>query len=169
MTYRTILAAAAFAALAACASTPSYGPAAAQGGTGYYATQIGSDRYAVTYRAADSANAQLISDYALLRAADLTLEHNHDWFWVVRRTVEGEDSRRSGGFSIGVGVGAGSYGRHGGASVGVGTSVPIGGQVTGVARAVTLEIRFGTGPKPDDVNAYDARAVATNLRSRIAR
>jgi hypothetical protein len=36
------------------------------------------------------------------------------------------------------------------------------------ARAATLEIRFGEGPKPDDPNAYDARSISTNLRSRLA-
>jgi hypothetical protein len=36
------------------------------------------------------------------------------------------------------------------------------------ARGATLEVRFGQGAKPDDPNAYNAREVAANLRSRIA-
>jgi hypothetical protein len=45
---------------------------------------------------------------------------------------------------------------------------PLGGGGGGPrATAATLEIRTGTGPKPDDANAYDARAVATSLRARL--
>ena len=36
-----------------------------------------------------------------------------------------------------------------------------------LARAATLEIRFGQGPKPDDANAYDANSTASSLRARI--
>jgi hypothetical protein len=166
MKYRIIFAAALGAALAACASTPAYTPAAAQGAAGYSERQIEDNRFFVTYRAPSATNAEQLNDFALLRAADLTLERGHEWFWVDRRSLEGQNERRS-GFSFGVGVGAGSYGRNGGASVGVGTSVPLGGTVRGTANAATLEIRLGSGPKPDDPNAYDARAVSSNVRSRL--
>lgn len=165
---RTILFLAAALTLAACATTPPpYAAAASQTGAGYSETQIESNRYFVTYRAPSGADAALIEDYALLRAADLTLQNGREWFWVDRRTVEPYDGARSGP-SVGVGVGGGSWGGRSGGSVGVGISLPIGGQRGERAQAATLEVRFGEGPKPDEPNAYDARAVSANLRARAA-
>lgn len=161
---RTLALAAAAFALSACASTPSYTAAPSANAAGYSETQIESNRYFVTYRARGSADAALIQDYALLRAADLTLQNNREWFWVDRRSLDGQGQSR--GPSIGIGVGGGSYGGRGGVGGSVGLSVPLGNRGER-AQAATLEIRFGEGPKPDDPNAYDARSISTNLRSRL--
>lgn len=166
---RTLTFIAAAFALTACASSgpPPYAAATSQAGAGYSETQIESNRYFVTYRAPGSADASVLEDYALLRAADLTLQNGREWFWVDRRTLD-QQRGRSSGPSIGVGVGGGSYGGRGGASVGVGFNIPLGGgQAVQRARAATLEVRFGEGPKPDEANAYDARSLSTNIRSRI--
>jgi len=161
-----IFAAAALAAvLTACASTPTYGPATRDGGAGYTETQIESNRFFVTYRAPGGADRALVQDYALLRAADLTLQNGREWFWVDRRTFE-EGAQRSGP-SIGIGVGGGRYGGSTGTFGSVGVNVPVGGGGGGRARAATLEIRLGEGVKPDDPNAYDARAISQNIRARI--
>lgn len=160
------LALAAVALISACASTPTYTPAARQGGAGYSEQRIEANRYTVTYRASGSANAQLLQDYALLRAADIAIANGSEWFWVDRRSVDDGNSR-NGGSSVGIGVGGGSWGRSSGGSVGVGINIPIGGGGGEQARAATLDIRFGEGPKPDDANAYNARETAANLRSRL--
>ncbi len=160
---RLIIAAFALAALAACASTPAYAPATEAGGAGYSETQIESNRFFVTYRAKGSAEASLLSDYALLRAAELTIERGGEWFWVDRRTMDAPSTR--GGPSVGVGVGGGSWGGRGGGSVGVGLNIPLGGGQR--AGAATLEIRVGEGAKPDSADAYDARSTAQALRARL--
>lgn len=152
--------------LAACASAPSYAPAPTQGAAGYSETPIESDRYFVTYRAPGAADAALLQDYALLRAAELTLQHGRDWFWVDRRNLD-EQAVRGGGPSIGVSVGGGNWGRHTGVGVGVGVNIPIGTPAGERARSATLEIRLGEGVKPDDPNAYDAHALVANLRARL--
>jgi hypothetical protein len=154
------------AALAACASTPTYSAAGSPTSAGYSETQIESNRYFVTYRAPGAADAALLQDYALLRAADITLQNNHDWFWVDRRSVD-EDSTRSSGPSIGVGLGGGSFGRHTGVGGSVGFNFPLGGAQGAQARSATVEIRLGEGPKPDAPNAYDARSTSANIRSRV--
>lgn len=151
--------------LAACASAPVYAPASSAGGAGYSETQVEDNRYFVTYRAGGTADAQLVQDFALLRAAEIALSRGVDWFWLDRRSVD--DTPRSGGPNVGVSVGGGSIGRSSGVGVGVGLSFPLGGR-SEQANAATLEIRLGEGPKPDDANAYDAHAVAANLRPRIA-
>lgn len=157
--------------LAACASTPApvYGAAPSTGGAGYSETQIESNRYFVTFRAPSGAETARLEDYALLRAAELTIQNGHDWFWVDRRTLDQQEDGHSSGPTIGVGVGGGSWGRHSGGSVGVGMTFPLGGRDdVPRARAATYEIRFGVGPKPDDANAYDARSTAQAIRARIA-
>lgn len=161
-----LLALAAAATLAACQTTPTYTAAASPNAAGYSEQQIETNRYSVTYRAPGGADLQTLQDYALLRAADLTLEHNHSWFWVDRRSMNGEGERS--GPRIGFGIGGGSFGRHTGVGIGVGTSFPLGGGGGATATSATLEVRFGEGPKPDDPNAYDARSIATNLRARQA-
>ena len=161
-----LFAAVATATLAACQTTPTYSAAASGNAAGYSEQQIESNRYSVTYRAPGGADAQTLNDYALLRAADLTLEHNRNWFWVDRRSLNGEGQRS--GPSLGIGIGGGSFGHHSGVGIGVGTSIPLGGGGGATATSATLEVRFGEGPKPDDPNAYDARSIATNLRTRQA-
>ena len=166
---RTFLFVAAATALSACATAPPpYTQAASATALGYSETQIESNRYFVTYRAPSGADIAVLEDYALLRAADLTLANGRDWFWVDRRTVDGQ-SRGGRGPSVGVGVAGGSWGSRSGTSVGVGVNIPVGGGGGGQrARSATLEVRFGEGPKPDEPNAYDARAVSANLRARAA-
>lgn len=166
---RHVLIVAAALALTGCASTPTYTPAARAGAPGYSEAAIESNRYFVTYRAPGAADAALVQDYALLRAADLTLQNGRDWFWVDRRTLDEDAAARRSGPSVGVGIGAGSWGGRSGGGVSVGVNLPIGGGATTQrAQSATLEVRFGEGVKPDDPNAYDARAVAANIRARLA-
>lgn len=154
--------------LAACASAPPrYAPAATPGAAGYSERQIESNRFFVSFRAANPADPARLQDYALLRAAELTLAHGRDWFWVDRRSFEEGLTQTRAGPSIGVGVGGGSWGGRSGASVGVGVNLPLGGAGGARAREATLEIRFGHGAKPDDPNAYDARATSANIRARL--
>lgn len=162
---RTVILAAAI-GLSACATAPPpYTAAVSPTSVGYSEQQIESNRYFVTYRAPSGAEPAVLQDYALLRAAELTLANGREWFWVDRRTLD-EESSRYAGPSVGVGVGGGSWGSRSGASVGVGVNLPLGGGGAR-ARSATLEIRLGEGPKPDDPNTYDARAVSTNLRARL--
>jgi hypothetical protein len=163
---RILIAAFALAALAACASTLTYGPAAEAGASGYSETQIESNRYFVTYRARGGAEASQLHDYALLRAAELTLQQGGEWFWVDRRALDSSDGGARSGPSIGVGVGGGSWGGRGGGGVSVGVNFPLGGGGQR-AGAATLEVRIGQGAKPDDANAYNARETAAALRARL--
>ncbi|MBI1188393.1 MAG: hypothetical protein GC206_13850 [Alphaproteobacteria bacterium] len=157
---RLLILAAFAAALAACASTPFYAPATGPGRPGYSDLQIERDRYRVTYRADGAADAQLIENYALLRAGQVTLSAGYDWFIVDRRTLD-----RGGSYSgprASIGVGGGSFGGRGGVGLGVGLGFPLGG---GGERALasTLDIRLGRGPKPAGPDAYDARQVVHAL------
>ncbi len=71
----------------ACASTPAYREARSASATGYSEQVVEKDRYRVQYRASgtDAGKAQ---DYALLRAAELTLEKGFSTFEIVSRNAE---------------------------------------------------------------------------------
>jgi hypothetical protein len=148
------------AALCGCA-TPTVYQAAPNGAAGGYSeVRIEPGRYRVTFRGGAGAPAAQVSDYVLLRAAEITLAAGDDWFRVVDRM--GERERGSGG-SVSIGGGGGSFGRGGGIGLGAGVSFPLGG---GPAITRSLEILLGKGPAPAGVDAYDARAVLAQIGPR---
>jgi hypothetical protein len=164
---RHLLVIAAAAALSACATAPPpYAAASAQGAAGYSEQQIESNRYFVTYRASGAADAGLLRDYAMLRAADIAVQRGAPWFHVDRTSIEPTSVRS--GPSIGIGIGGASFGRHSAIGTSVGFNFPLGSSSGEQARAATVEMRLGEGPKPDDVNAYDARSTAETIRARVA-
>ena len=146
--------------VAACASTTSYGPAARSGAMGYASQQIEADRFSVSYTDSDASKAR---DRALLRAAEVTLEHGKDWFEITNSYSSDESTRPTGSrSSVSIGGSSGSYGRSS-VGVGVGIGIPLGGSSGGKVTEV-LEIMIGSGEKPDRPNVYDARSVDINLR-----
>ena len=145
--------------LTACAATgpATYGPAT-DNGFGYSQTQIESNRIRIVYRGSGGMPPELVEDFALRRAGELTLDNGYDWFEVISREIVGD---RRGGVSIGAGVGSGSYGRRSGVSVGVGGNL---GEVGGQDYfTVLMEVLMGTGEPPNNIDAYDARDVLATL------
>jgi len=148
-------------ALRACASMDTaYGPAYGPRGAGYSEFRIEPDRFRVNYQGGPGAPAEEVANYALLRAAELTLSQGRDWFQVTDRASSGRLGGCGPRFSVG--AGSGSYGRTS-VGVGLGTSFSLGG---GPAVAHSIEIVMGQGAKPADPNAYDARAVRAALSPR---
>lgn len=153
------------AVLAACATPSAYAPAANARAPGFSEMRIENDRYRVTYRGTSADAPAKLEDFALLRAAEVTLGAGYDWFQVVSRTLE--PGSGGGGPRLSVGVGGSSYGGRTATGVGVGVSTPLGGGETGSVGAVNLEIRLGRGAKPADARAYDAREVQSAVRARM--
>ena len=145
--------------LAACVTPTVYGPAG-KGGVGFVEQRITAERWRVSFRGGGGAPAGQVSDYALLRAAELTLANGYDWFRVENRYVEQTGYQ---GTSLGVGVGGASYGRHTGVGLGVSSGVPLNG---GPQLTSTLDISMGKGPRPNDANVYDARDVQQHVGPR---
>ncbi|MDZ7643310.1 MAG: hypothetical protein U5K76_03145 [Woeseiaceae bacterium] len=71
--------------LGACASTPDYVPANDADDYGHYSTPLGDNRYRIVYNGKHSTGLNTTRDYALLHAAELTLQEGNDWFQVVDR------------------------------------------------------------------------------------
>lgn len=150
------------AAVAACATPTAYQPVSAPNGVGFTETQIERDRFRVSFRGGSGASAAQVADYALLRAADLTLGSGYEWFVVDQRYTE-QNGSGGGGPRIGVGVGGTDFGRSSAFGVGLGTSFGLGG---GPALTTTLEIRLGRGPKPTGFNVYEAAEVRRTVGPR---
>lgn len=154
-----LIAACAALALAGCATTPTvYAPSASQTGVGFSDYRIESGRYRVTFNGGPGASVNQVADYALLRAAEVSLKDGYDWFRIVDRRDSQIGSGGSGPrVSVGTGSSSWSGGRRGGSSfgVGVGTSFDLSG---GPAYSRTIEVLAGKGPKPE-TDAYDARDI----------
>jgi hypothetical protein len=71
--------------LGACASNPKYLPADTANGYGHYSTRLEENRYRIVFNGRQSTSLNTTRDYALLRAAELTLQEGHDWFRIVDR------------------------------------------------------------------------------------
>lgn len=158
-----ILAACAALSLAACATTPTvYQPAPGPSGVGFSEYRIESGRYRVTFNGGPGAPMSQVADYALLRAAEVSIADGYDWFRVVERRDSQNGAPYAGGPRISVGGGSSSWSgggwRGSGSSVGVGigTSFDLSG---GPSYSRTLEILAGKGAKPDDRDTYDARDI----------
>jgi hypothetical protein len=142
--------------LAACAAPTPYQPA--DGGFGYSDQQLESNRYRVTFAGNSVTPRDVVQNYLLHRAAELTLEKGYDYFTVVRQDLERSTAYQGSGFTnapvffdshraIGWGIGTTSY-----------TAYPID------SYAAFADIVLHKGEKPeDDPNAYDARDVLRQL------
>lgn len=150
---RALLSILALSMLAACASAPTrYAPA--QGGDrGFSEMRIEQDRFRIEFAAGSDASFQLAEDYALRRAAEVTLREGGDWFLVVARARDGNDRN-----PVGVGGTVGqSWGSGGFRASGVGVGLRFDGNAG--EKTVMLEILVRTGETPPEPQAYDARAV----------
>lgn len=157
------LIAAAGLALSACASLAPYGPQMGPGGQGYVEQRIESNRFRVTYNGVGAPGP--VADYALLRAAELTLAQGYDWFEVTQRWIDGRpDSAGGVRPSVGVGYGSSSYGGRYGSYRSSGVGVGVGLNFSGPSPTSTsLEVVMGNGERPDRPNAYDASDVRDSL------
>lgn len=173
-----LAAAAAALAVSACAVTPTpYQPASAgsrANAYGYSDQQIEPDRFRVSFAGNSYTERETVERYLLYRAAQLTVERGYDHFILADRDTDKKTrtyvNQPFGGFSS---FGYWSpYWRYYGAGYGWRGWDPFFGgpffdrtvDVRTVERYEALaEIVLGRGPKPQNVRAFDARAVLQSL------
>lgn len=157
-----ILAAALLAA--GCASGPSaYGPKGTEK-LGYESSKIQNDRFRVSYTAKTEDEA---IDYALLRAAQLTVDNGDTWFEVINT---GGTVRPRGKIgvkpSVGMNPNAILRGRLPRPNIGVNMG-DVADAMKGPQATSTLEIVTGKGAKPAKPSAYDAQEVLLNIKPAV--
>lgn len=156
--------------LGACASSPRYVAADSADGYGHYSRKIAENRYRVNFNGSRRANLQETRDFALLRAAELTVSKGYDWFQVVDResaTIEAREPR------TGIGVERAWYVERDCGLLGCSRSVDPATytQMTVDSgrpvekHSYSLEIVMGTGEVPEDGNYYDAEEVMETIYS----
>ncbi len=159
--------------LVACASSEApYAPASEVGDVGYAESQLSTDRYRVSYTGRADTPLELVQDYALLRAAELTVAQNYDWFEVVDRTaiphLEDDNSARA---AVEITTGTTSQTRCGLIACTTTQTSPAfpRSQVDFPAQrehfVATIEVVFGEGEHERSGNIYDAREVIASIRS----
>jgi hypothetical protein len=136
--------------LAGCASPTPY--QAAAGGFGYAEQQLESTRYRVTFAGNSVTPRDTVQNYLLYRAAELTLEHHHDYFTVVNQDLERSTAYQGTGFDHF------GYRRWGGFGPSDYSAYPID------SYTAFADVVMGDGAKPaSDVKSYDARDVMRRL------
>lgn len=80
--------------LAGCAAPNAYRPMSEGQSYGYREEQISGNRYRVTFKGNSATKTETVKDFALLRAAEITLEKGYRFFNVVDRTLETEGGTR---------------------------------------------------------------------------
>ncbi|MGB5247370.1 MAG: hypothetical protein WBM54_10815 [Woeseia sp.] len=162
-------------AMAACASSPQYVAADDSDDFGHYSTKLADNRYRVVYNGNDRINLNKTKDYALLRAAELTLQEGYSWFEVVdRATTTKETGSREPHSGVGVERSYEVERNCGllGCSERVRPSTTVGMHVeTGSpesAHSYALEVLMGNGEIPEKGgNFYDASSVAKSIWERM--
>ena len=153
--------------IASCASVSKYQPAS-NDGYGYEEFAITDTRYRISFRARGD-DRDMANGFALLRAAELTLQKGYDWFDVVDRQSEvSRDDRGATGPAI---ASPPTVTRSCGL-LGCTSRVTPGYGYTGASRLppreeteVLIEIYLGRGIRPADRDTYDARQVAETIRA----
>ena len=170
MFYSRIIFIATLLALGACASTPDYVAADSASDYGHYTRKISDDRYRVNYNGRRSTDLQDARDYAMLRAAELTLNKGYDWFQIVDRETSTIESREP-EMQVGFGFEQTRYVethcgllsctrterpmRH--------TSMHLDNRRPETRHSHSIEIVMGKGKIPENGNYYDAKAVAESI------
>lgn len=100
--------------LIGCASsTTNYIVADDAGDYGYSDRKLTDTRYRVSFTGNSRTPVDLVQDYALLRAAELTIEKNFDWFEVADRSTTPQVNPDTVGTEVAVSTRAGSHTRCG--------------------------------------------------------
>lgn len=168
---RKLLALAAAATLAACATPTPFEPANGQG-YGFADQRIESNRYRISFRGNSLTTREQVESALLLRAAEVTLENGFDHFIVVSDDTEKTTETRV----TDLGPRYGAFGYYGfgpfpyytrGYPWGWGSDIDVRESQRYSAVAYIL---LGKGPKPaGELAAYNAREVQENLSGAVYR
>lgn len=170
MLYSRIVIAAVFLTLGACASSPQYVAADSATDYGHSSRKLAENRYRVNFNGRQTTSVQDTRDFALLRAAELTLAEGYDWFQIVDRETATATTRRDEP-RTGFGYERAYYTERSCGLLSCTRTV----RPTTTARmsfdsgrpetkhSHSLEIVMGAGEIPEDGNYYDARAVVKSI------
>ncbi len=156
--------------LAACGSTPDYKEAKNDQSPGYFERQLTENQYRIGFVGKNGMSESKVKDFALLRAAEVTLDKGYDWFMILgdassQKTTERtriEPSVRHHHVSRSCGL-LGCTTTHSPASFGM--------SVASISESnqykTSLEISMGKGEPKDANRVFDAKALKENLAMQL--
>lgn len=154
-----------FLGLTACASSPSYVAADGAYDYGHSSRKIAENRYRVNFNGNRNTSYEETRDYALLRAAELTLVEGNDWFQVIDRESQTHETNREPQSRFGyqrayyVNENCGLVGCSRSVRPATWTSMEFDSRRPDTKHTHSLEIVMGKGDMPEDGHYYDAREV----------
>lgn len=154
-----------FLSLGACASSPSYVAADGANDYGHSSRKLAENRYRVNFNGNRHTSYEETRDYALLRAAELTLAEGNDWFQVVDRESQTTETSREPESRFGyqrayyVNENCGLLGCSRSVRPATWTSMEFDTRRPDTKHTHSLEIVMGKGDTPEDGHYYDAREV----------
>lgn len=152
-----------------CATGPDYRPAK-NGGQGYSEQKVTEDRYRIQYKSRQSDVAE-VTNYALLRAAELTQSQGYDWFVITSRETFVESEKVNNGPTIGAShqrevvrdCGLLTCQTHTRPTNQMSVGLNFGNDSKKQVQAI-LEIRMGKGTRPE-TESYNAQEVMQNIKT----
>lgn len=155
--------------LSACASQPAY-QAAKDNGYGYSETKLTDTQYRVLFKGRGSDTTKAM-DYAMLRAAELTLEQGYDWFVVANKETLVDRQRTEPTTQVGFSrrynqvreCGLVTCRTYTSPTTQFETGIFVGGTQKSQIESI-LDIQLGRGTRPDTTQSFDARQVKANLQ-----
>lgn len=155
-----------FILLAACTSQPLYAPAAGPNQAGYTETRLGDNRFRVGFTGRRETTSDQVKNFAMLRAAEVTVLYGYDWFKIISSDNNIANPRTEPRVSIGVGVGTGC--RPYGCGV-LGSRWYTGARVDNFYDSerhhTSLEILLGKGEPDNPQEVYNAEELLKYLRA----
>ncbi len=146
--------------LAACATATPYKPL--EKGEGYAEQKIESNRYRITFNGNSRTTKQMVENFMLYRAAEITLANGGQYFVMTDQNTEA-DTRYTQVFN---GVGGDVFATRGLLGVGIGVS----NSIPSTEYQAQADVLIYKGKKPDNnPKAYDARQIQINLGPLITR
>jgi hypothetical protein len=159
--------------LGACAGQTAYQPAEKRGAEGYTETRLGGNRYRVTFTGNSVTPAETVKDYALLRAAEVTLREGGDWFQIAHQET---DRRQQSASTVEPGLdfpASTAVYQHCGllscstaitSTPGFDSGAGVASTTTSIQYSSSIEFLTGKYPMPKTVESYDARQLDSALR-----
>lgn len=157
--------------LAACATQTHYSSANSDGSYGYSDSRITENRYRVSFKGNTRTSSNEVKDMALLRAAELTLLNDYDWFRVVSQDTQ-QNVTTTPETSARLSTGSRVYRDCGLLGCTTTVSPAYSGAEVITRREVdryttSIEIVMGKGELEDQTSAYDAAQLRRNLEPRF--
>ena len=147
--------------LAGCATGPVYKAADQPGDYGYRSTMLTPDQFRVSFSGGYGTARETVENFALFRAAEVTLERGASRFQVVSRETSPITETSGSGPTASVGYGWGFP--YWGAGIGYGTSIS-----SRTRYETVLQIRIGGDLPRQGPDIYDAREVKQHLAGQVA-